>query len=115
MPARRPFAVEEDFAMSQRMLRRIVTAGALAALLALSLPAPAGARELGGTGGMLRWLKSFWENGISALWPSAAAGEEGQPAAKAGPGIDPNGKPAPPPVTPSGAMGDEGPGIDPNG
>src|SRR5690349_20969592 len=54
--ARFPLAVEEDSVMSHLMLRRIVTAGALAALLALSLPAAADARELGGTDGMLRWL-----------------------------------------------------------
>ena len=96
--------------MSQRMLRRIVTAGALAALLALSLPAQADARELGGRGGMLQWLKSFWGDGISALWP--ARGDR-QPTMKEGPGIDPNGKPTPP--TSSGATGDQGFGIDPNG
>lgn len=112
MAARSFFAVEEDSAMSQRMLRRIVTAGTLAALLALSLPAPADARELGRTGGILQWLKSFWANGVSALWPSAT-GEEGRLTTKEGPGIDPNGKPTPP--DPSGATGEQGPGIDPNG
>lgn len=98
--------------MSHRMLRRIFTAGALAALLALSLPAAADARELGGTGGMLRWLSSLWQNGISALWPSAP---EPRPTTKAGYGIDPNGNPIPTPTTMCGAGCDEGPGIDPNG
>lgn len=98
--------------MSQRTLRRTVTAGALAALLAVSLPAQAEAREIGGTGGMLRWLKSFWENGVSVLWTSAP---DPQPATKEGPGIDPNGKPIPTPTTMCGASCDEGPGIDPNG
>jgi len=101
--------------MSQRMLRRIVTTGALAALLALSMPAQAEARELGGRGGMLQWLSSFWERGVSAVWPAAPAGEDRQPTMKEGPGIDPNGKPVPTPTIPSGATGDEGPGIDPNG
>lgn len=106
--------------MSHRMLRRFVTAGALAALLALFAPTQAEARELGALGGMLRWLNGFWENGVSALWPSAPAGVEGvadrRPTTKQGPGIDPNGKP---PATPSGttcgAACDQGPGIDPNG
>jgi hypothetical protein len=109
--------------MSQRMLRRIVTAGALAALLALFMPAQAEARELGGWGGMLRWLNGFWESGASALCPSAPAGEGGvadrRPTTKQGFGIDPNGKPIPDPATPSGtpcgATCDQGYGIDPNG
>lgn len=111
MAARRPFAVEEDSAMSQRTLRRIVTAGALAALL--SLPAQAEARELG-RGGMLQWLKNFWQNGVSSLWPLAPAADR-QTTTKEGPGIDPNGKPIPTPTTMCGAGCDAGPGIDPNG
>jgi hypothetical protein len=102
--------------MSQRMLRRIVTAGALTALLALSMPGQAEAREIGGWGGMLRWLNGFWGSGVSSLWPSAPAD---RPATKQGPGIDPNGKPVPDPPIPSGttcgAACDQGPGIDPNG
>lgn len=102
--------------MSQRMLRRIVTVGALAALLALSLPAPADARELGALGGMLRWLNDFWESGVSALWPSAPAD---RPITKEGPGIDPNGKPVPDPAIPSGTSCgvacEQGLGLDPNG
>jgi hypothetical protein len=107
--------------MSQRMLRQIVTAGALAALLALFIPAQVEARELGAPGGMLRWLNSFWENGVSALWPSAPAGEGGSdrpPATKAGYGIDPNGNPIPAPAAPSSASCettcDKGYRIDPN-
>lgn len=98
--------------MSQRTLRRTVTAGALATLLAVSLPAPAEAREPGGTSGMLQWLKSFWENGVSALWPSTP---DSWPTTKAGYGIDPNGNPIPTPTTMCGAGCDEGPGVDPNG
>lgn len=113
MEACRPFAVKEDSAMSQRMLRRTVTAGALAALLALSMPARAEARELGGRGGMLQWLSSFWERGVSAVWPSAPAGEDRQPTTKGGLEIDPDGRPAP--TAPSGGAGDQGYGIDPNG
>ena len=99
--------------MSQRMVRQLVTAGAFAALLALSLPAQAEARELRGMGGMLQWLNSFWENAASAVWPSSAAGEDRQPTRKSGLEIDPNGRPAP--TTPSGGAGDQGYGIDPNG
>lgn len=112
MAARRLFAVEEDSAMSQRTLRRIVTAGALAALLALSLPAQAEAREIG-RGGMLQWLKNFWQNGVSVLWPSAPA--DRQPTTKERPGIDPNGNRIPTPTTMCGAGCEQGPGIDPNG
>lgn len=111
--------------MSHRMLRRFVTAGALAALLALFAPAQAEARELGALGGMLRWLNGFWENGVSALWPSAKApaGGEGvaaqRPTAKQGLGIDPFGQPLPAPGTPQGlicgAPCEEGPGMSPNG
>lgn len=112
MAARRPFAVEEDSAMSQRTLRRIVTAGALAALLALSLPTSADARELGGTGGMLRWLKNFWGSGVSVLLPSAP---DPRSTTKQGYGIDPNGNPVTAPNTMCGSRCEEGPGIDPNG
>lgn len=98
--------------MSHRRLRRIVTAGALAALLAVSLPAQAEAREIGGKGGMVQWLRSFWENGVSFLWPSAP---DPRSTTKQGLGIDPNGNPIPTPTTMCGAGCDEGPGIDPNG
>lgn len=106
--------------MSHRSLRRHLTAGVLAAVLAGA--APAHARDLGTTGRAWLWLQDAWTRGVSALWDRtpvmARQGQEGDWQRKEGWGLDPNGaaSPAPAPAAPTcTTCSDQGYGIDPNG
>jgi hypothetical protein len=104
--------------MNQRTIRRAITAGVLAAVLALPNPVHA-ASPGSGSANLWDWLSSLWEKGIAALWPLSAASDssevgsgEGGSASDGGtaqgehaPGADPDGVDS----------GDQGPGADPNG
>jgi hypothetical protein len=104
--------------MSHRSLRRHLTAGVLAAVLAGA--APAQARDLGTAGRAWLWLQDAWTRGVSALWdrtPVAVrrgGGPEDQ--RKEGDGLDPNGAPKPSSAAPACAScSDQGAGLDPLG
>ena len=101
--------------MSHRSLRRHLTAGVLAAILAGA--APAHARDLGTAGRTWLWLQDAWTRGVSALWertPAPARAARSSAAwQKEGHGLDPNGSTSPAPACAS--CGDGGLGIDPNG
>lgn len=101
--------------MNQRTIRRAITAGVLAAVLALPGPVHAANPGHGGSANLWDWLSSLWERGISALWPlSAASGSS-----ETGSGANPDGGSAQGTdgVDPSGGttQGDAGAGVDPNG
>ena len=100
--------------MSQRIVRRLMTAGAVAAVLATGpLQAQGGPQE---TGAFWRWLGSIQEHAIRVLrlWPVEATHEQ------QGLMIDPNGNNAASPGSPTapscqGNCTDQGHLIDPNG
>jgi hypothetical protein len=97
--------------MSQRIVRRLMAAGAVAAVLATGpLQAQGGPRE---TGTFWRWLGSFQEQTVRALhlW----MGEEAQE--KQGLMVDPDGSTvsSPPPPSCQGSCSDQGHMIDPDG
>jgi hypothetical protein len=110
----RACAAEEGDLMSQRIVRRLLAAGAVAAVLATGpLQAQGGPQE---TGTFWRWLGSFQEQAVRVLhlW----MGEENQE--KQGLMIDPNGSPAASPGSPTapscqGSCTNQGLLIDPNG
>lgn len=86
--------------MRNRKLSRIITAGCLAALLAL--PGAASA-DTGGPGAW-EWLVNFWQEGLSALWTSGESAPGPAPGSESGTGgAESNGD------------DDQGHGIDPNG
>jgi len=103
--------------MSHRSLRRHLTAGVLAAILAGA--APAHARDLGTAGRAWLWLQDAWTRGVSALWERTPAPARASAAwQKEGLGLDPNGSasPAPGPAAPDcTTCSDQGLGLDPNG
>lgn len=78
--------------MSQKNARRLITAGALAMLLAANGSAWAGTGETGRAHGIWQWFAHVWQTGLSALWSGGSA---------------------PSPL--DGTTGDQGPGVDPNG
>lgn len=100
--------------MSQRIVRRLMAAGAVAAVLATGpLQAQGGPQE---TGTFWRWLGSFQEQAVRVLhlWMGGAIQE------KQGPMIDPNGSNASSSgssTAPScqGSCTDQGHMVDPNG
>ena len=99
--------------MSRRIQGRVITAAALVAALALANPVHAASRgaRVDPSGLFLhawQWLAGAW-SGVGAN-PSPST-------AKAGPGVDPDGRPAPgtAPGTTSAAPADTGMEIDPNG
>jgi hypothetical protein len=92
--------------MTQRRIRRVAAAAALATVLAFAAPAHAVDWQTwaGGPGwldGAVRWIARLW------------VGEGGGDGRKAGIGIDPNGDPYSVPTPPP--PPDAGHGIDPNG
>jgi len=103
--------------MSHRSLRRHLTAGVLAAILAGA--APAHARDLGTAGRAWLWLQDAWTRGVSALWDRTPVAERrGQETGwprKEGPGLDPNGSASPSPGPAAPACASCGDGIDPTG
>lgn len=105
--------------MNQRTIRRAITAGVLAAVLALPGPVHAAGPGNSGSANLWDWLSSLWERGIFVLWPLSAASGSAGPGGS-GPGADPNGGTAQgeqgPEADPNSVnSGDQGPGADPNG
>ncbi|HEV2852148.1 MAG TPA: hypothetical protein VHC97_05020 [Thermoanaerobaculia bacterium] len=106
--------------MSHRSLRRHLTAGVLAVVLAGA--APAQARDLDTAGRAWLWLQDAWNRGVSVFWErtpvAVRRGEAAEVQRKEGWGLDPNGStsPAPDPAAPAcDSCSDAGHGLDPNG
>jgi hypothetical protein len=76
--------------MSQKKVRRLLTAGALAILLANG-PAWAGTREAGRAQGVWQWLAHIWQTALSALWSGSSTQNSGGGTVDQGYGVDPNG------------------------
>lgn len=84
--------------MSSRT-RRYVAVGILAAMTSLVGAPPAQAREISIASRAWQWMQeAWWFNGLP-LWTRlpAAASNAQRTTEKGGPGLDPNGKPAPSP------------------
>lgn len=110
--------------MIQRTIRRLVTLGALAAVLALAAAGPVQARDFSTAYPTWSCLQDLWSQSVSAFWPwsgdPASARETGDAAGlrKAGNGLDPNGSTSTTPTTsqpPCTDCGEQGNGVDPNG
>jgi len=125
-----PLSAAGGIHMSQRSLRRHLTAGVLATVLLGATPAHA--RDLGTPGNVWGWMQEVWTRGVAALWERGAgvAGRSGENqrkeglglnpngSAKQGNGLDPNGGTPPRPSsapTACGLCSDQGNGLDPNG
>ena len=116
----RPLPAAGGIHMSQRSLRRHLTAGVLATVLLGATPAHA--RDLGTTGNVWGWMQEVWTRGVSALWErGAGVARRERPAGdqrKEGNGLDPNGGMPPRPSSATTGCGlciDQGNGLDPNG
>ncbi len=102
--------------MSQRSLRRHLTAGVLATVLLGATPAHA--RDFGTAGGVWGWMQEVWGRGVAAFWDREAVRRETGDQRKEGHGIDPNGATTPQPnsmPTDCSSCSDQGHGLDPNG
>jgi len=99
--------------MSRRIQGRVITAAALVAALALANPVHAASR--GAWGNPSRLFLHAWQ-WLAGAWPGASTNASPS-IAKAGPGVDPDGRQAPGTTseTTSAAPSDGGTGIDPNG
>ena len=98
----RTVSAEEEDAMKNRKLSRMIAAGLLAAVLGAPGIARADEGREAGSIGAWEWLVSLWEEGISAVWagsekppqpePGIVPGDGGtQSETDQGHGIDPNG------------------------
>ena len=99
--------------MSRRIQGRVITAAALVAALALANPVHAASR--GAWGNPSRLFLHAWQ-WLAGAWPGAGANASPS-TAKAGIGVDPDGRQAPGTTsgTTSAAPADGGMEIDPNG
>jgi hypothetical protein len=77
--------------MSQKNVRRLITAGALAMLLAANGSAWAGTRDAGRAHGVWQWFAHIWQTGLSALWTGSSTQNSGGGTIDQGYGVDPNG------------------------
>ncbi len=105
--------------MSSKSFRRYVAVGILAALVSLAGAHPVHARQAGTVERAWQWVQEAWRFSGLNLWSRTPAQSSARRTTeKGGPGLDPNGKPAPDP-DPSDAQYcdscDLGHGIDPNG
>ncbi|HEX4964391.1 MAG TPA: hypothetical protein VF173_26475 [Thermoanaerobaculia bacterium] len=86
-------------------LRRCLTVGVLAVLLATAGAVPGNARDLGMAGRAWTWVQAVWEQGFSNLWDGGGRGATRSRNtnlipyfAYEGPGLDPNGSTNPKPT-----------------
>ena len=97
--------------------RRYAALGIFVAMASLAGANPAQAREIGTAGRVWQWMQEAWQ--LNALIPwnrPAAPAANARITEKEGPGLDPNGKPAPPSSSSiCDFCSDLGWGIDPNG
>jgi len=99
--------------MSQRTIRRVLTAGAVAGCLALAAPVHAGPRLEGPALGLMARLWSWLAPPLHRAAPAPGGGATQE---KEGLGVDPNGGRGSLPTS-SACQGhcEEGPGVDPDG
>jgi hypothetical protein len=105
--------------MNRPTLRRYAVAGILAAAMGFAGVHPAQAREIGTAGRAWQWAQKAWSLGVYTFWGRVPAPglKPQRTVEKEGPGLDPNGAPAPGPDagTFCAACRDGGGSIDPNG